>query len=176
MEDQTVKNISGLLVPTEKNISQVMRIPFWTGLKYTSDEFLTIGLPTTTKCKNFCCNKWEEGICEEECDYSKRFWEPIRESLTQEGIKKHSIVTLDCYFSPPNLLDIGVVDAIRGKYLQILYFSGKVITVKRDQVFRFPDTCRVYQLKFHILLRHKKGRNQIFHWGLQDFSAFENFI
>ena len=133
-----------------------MRIPFWTGFKYTSDEFLTIGLPNTSKCKNSCCNKWVEGISGEECEGSKSYWDPIRKSLTQDNIKKHSIVTLDCYFSPPNLLDIGVVGAIRGNNIQILYLSGKEISVKRNKVFRFPDTCRVYQLKNHILLRHKK--------------------
>ena len=137
-----------------------MRIPFWTGFKYTRKDFLAIGLPTTGRCKNFCCYKWEKGISEEECNQSKRYWKPIRKRITQEGIKKHSIVTLDCGFNPPNLLDIGVVGAIRGRYTKILYLSGQVITVRKDQVFRFSRTCRIRQLRNFILLRHKRIQNK----------------
>ena len=133
-------------------------IPFWTGFIYTNKDFLSVAIPKTkfSNCKNICCQHWRRCITQAECTLVQNFWEPIRDQLAQENISKYDLVTLDCYFYPPNLLDVGVVASVGENKVQIWYLSGKVLNVRKDLVFKFPTSCRVSQLRPFIIKKHKR--------------------
>lgn len=130
-------------------------IPFWTGFRYRNKDFLELAHPKISNCKNICCKNWKDCIIKEECIEVSNYWDPIRNSLIQDNIKKGCLVTLDCYFYPPNLLNIGLVAADQGNKVLIWYLTGETLTVEKSAVFKFPGHCRTYQLKAFIVRKHR---------------------
>ena len=135
-------------------------VPFWTGFQYKNKDFLELARPKVSNCKNICCKNWRQCISREECIVVSNIWDPIRNNLTQENIKEGCVVTLDCFFYPPNLLNAGLVAADRGNKVVIWYLTGKVVTVEKSVVFKFPDHSRVYQLRAFIVRKQRRIRKQ----------------
>ena len=95
-------------------------IELWTQFRFgKGKQFLGIKRPKLSHCKNICCKQWKKCIEQEACISVENYWEPIREKLTQEGIERGSIVTLDCYFSPPNCLNAGLVDSVKEDVVEV---------------------------------------------------------
>ena len=139
-----------------------MRVPSWTGFRYKNKDFLEVAIPQCRRsnCKNVCCWDWTKCIRLEECAFIASYWDPIRKKLSQENINKYSLVTLDCYFTPPNLLNVGLVAKVRGNKVQIWFLTGRIITVDKSLVFKFPKGCRVEQLRPFIILKIKKDNKK----------------
>ena len=79
----------------------------------------------------------------------------MRNNLSQDKIKKGCVVTLDCFFYPPNLLNAGLVAATKGDKVEIWFLTGKVEIANKSAVFKFPSSCRVYQLRAFIVRKHR---------------------
>ena len=123
--------------------SFIRDVPFWTGFRYRNEDFLELALPRYSKCKNICCENWRECIIKEECMEISRIWDPFRNNLSQGRIKKGCVVTLDCFFYPPNLLNAGLVAATKGDKVEIWFLTGKTIIANKSAVFKFPLSLTV---------------------------------
>ena len=87
-----------------------------------------------------CCDNWKDCVFYSECLLSQILWSPIRSEFSQNNFELGRLVTTDCFFSPPNILDIGLVIDIKPNIILIYYWQGQVVALGRENLFVFPPT------------------------------------
>ena len=118
---------------------------------------LFLRLQDKIKASKGCCNDWKECIFHSECLLSQVLWSPIRSNLSQNNLGLGVLVTLDCFFSPPNLLSIGLVIDIRSDIVFIYYWQGQVVVLKKEHLFVFPDTELLSSFEYAIKKAYRES-------------------
>ena len=110
-----------------------------------------------SKKKHKCCREWITCWANNECICTQIIWNPIREELYQGSAVPGKLVTLDCYFVPPNILEIGLVVKTNQDLIYIFYWSGDLIIREANNVFIFPDTHLLHIFEKNIKRKFKRS-------------------
>ena len=128
--------------------------------KNRKSKFKTKPDPWSSRFDNteyICCADWDTCWENSECISTQITWESVREGLYQRNPLPGKLVTLDCYFVPPNILEIGLIVKINRDLIYIYCWSGHLIIRELEKVFIFPDTYLLHSFEVNIKRKFKRS-------------------
>ena len=97
-----------------------------------------------------CCPNWRICWTNYECILIQITWNPVRVKLHQKDPSAGQLVTLDCYFVPPNILEIGLIVKINKEFIYIYFISGNLLIREIKDIFIFPESHLLYRFEEDI--------------------------
>ena len=124
---------------------------------------ITIKIPGAGNPFNLCCKNWR--LCGKsiECCTEQVFWDPIRTRLSQGKVLRNQLVTLDCYFFPANIFNIGIITEIYKDSAVIFFYTGELVATDKKNIFGLPFTPilssfgDLLQVKFDSIYRRRNN-------------------
>ena len=92
-----------------------------------------------------------------ECLEIQITWNSVREGLHQRNPISGQLITLDCYFVPPNLLRIGLIVKINRELIYIYFITGELIIRSLEDIFIFPESDLLYRFEEDIKASYRNS-------------------
>ena len=102
-----------------------------------------------------CCNNWIDCIPHSECLLAQVLWNPVRTNLSQEHFQIGRLVTTDCFFTPPNILEVVLIVDIKEDIIFTYSWKERIAATKKEGLFIFPDTELLSSFEFAIKQKYK---------------------
>ena len=104
-----------------------------------------------------CCQNWRICILNFECLETQITWNSVREGLHQRNPAAGQLISLDCYFVPPNILRIGLIVKINKEFIYIYFITGELIIRFLEDIFIFPETDLLYRAEEDIKASYRNS-------------------